>query len=82
MSIYVHYGQSRPKDAKILAQSDVVLTTYGVVASEFSSEVTVEFQFTLFPANDSTGAVMQFYKRFERVYICCRMLKSVVDFIL
>ncbi|KAI3706455.1 hypothetical protein L6452_24209 [Arctium lappa] len=38
LSIYVHYGQSRPKDAKILAQSDVVLTTYGVVASEFSSE--------------------------------------------
>ncbi|KAI3523337.1 hypothetical protein L1887_01398 [Cichorium endivia] len=38
LSIYVHYGQSRPKDAKILSQSDVVLTTYGVVASEFSSE--------------------------------------------
>ncbi|KAD5508657.1 hypothetical protein R6Q59_030705 [Mikania micrantha] len=38
LSIYVHYGQSRPKDAKILAQSDVVLTTYGVVASEYSSE--------------------------------------------
>ncbi|XP_076946038.1 DNA repair protein RAD5A-like [Bidens hawaiensis] len=38
LSIYVHYGQSRPKDAKILAQCDVVLTTYGVVASEYSSE--------------------------------------------
>nr|XP_043629228.1 DNA repair protein RAD5A isoform X2 [Erigeron canadensis] len=38
LSIYVHYGQSRPKDAKILAHNDVVLTTYGVVASEFSSE--------------------------------------------
>lgn len=38
LSVYVHYGQSRPKDAKILAQSDVVLTTYGVLASEFSTE--------------------------------------------
>ncbi|KAI3886869.1 hypothetical protein MKX03_037179 [Papaver bracteatum] len=38
LSIYVHYGQSRPKDAKLLAQNDVVLTTYGVLASEFSAE--------------------------------------------
>ncbi|GMN56206.1 hypothetical protein TIFTF001_025324 [Ficus carica] len=38
LSLYVHYGQSRPKDAKILAQSDVVITTYGVLASEFSTE--------------------------------------------
>ncbi|XP_019458903.1 PREDICTED: putative SWI/SNF-related matrix-associated actin-dependent regulator of chromatin subfamily A member 3-like 2 isoform X1 [Lupinus angustifolius] len=38
LSIYVHYGQSRPKDAKSLAQSDVVITTYGVLSSEFSSE--------------------------------------------
>ncbi|XP_028097411.1 DNA repair protein RAD5A isoform X1 [Camellia sinensis] len=38
LSLYVHYGQSRPKDAKILAQSDVVLTTYGVLSSEFSTE--------------------------------------------
>ncbi|CAK9150508.1 unnamed protein product [Ilex paraguariensis] len=37
-SLYVHYGQSRPKDAKLLAQNDVVLTTYGVLASEFSTE--------------------------------------------
>ncbi|XP_058088986.1 DNA repair protein RAD5A isoform X2 [Magnolia sinica] len=37
-SLYVHYGQSRPKDAKILAQNDIVLTTYGVLASEFSAE--------------------------------------------
>lgn len=38
LSIYLHYGQSRPKDAKVLAQSDVVITTYGVLASEFSIE--------------------------------------------
>ena len=39
LSLYVHYGQSRPKDARTLAQSDVVITTYGVLASEFSAEV-------------------------------------------
>lgn len=39
LSVYVHYGQSRPKDAKNLAQSDVVITTYGVLASEYSAEV-------------------------------------------
>ncbi|KAF3455122.1 hypothetical protein FNV43_RR05570 [Rhamnella rubrinervis] len=38
LSLYVHYGQSRPKDAKSLAQSNVVITTYGVLASEFSTE--------------------------------------------
>ncbi|XP_062018169.1 DNA repair protein RAD5A-like [Rosa rugosa] len=38
VSVYVHYGQSRPKDATLLAQSDVVITTYGVLASEFSTE--------------------------------------------
>lgn len=38
LSVYVHYGPSRPKDAKFLSQSDVVLTTYGVLGSEFSSE--------------------------------------------
>ncbi|XP_051143259.1 DNA repair protein RAD5A isoform X2 [Andrographis paniculata] len=38
LSLYVHYGQSRSQDAKVLAQSSVVLTTYGVLASEFSSE--------------------------------------------
>ncbi|WCJ41699.1 DNA/RNA helicase protein [Euphorbia peplus] len=42
LSIYVHYGQSRAKDAKFLAQSDVVITTYGVLASEFSAENAVE----------------------------------------
>lgn len=39
LSIYIHYGQSRTKDAKLLAQNDVVITTYGVLASEFSAEV-------------------------------------------
>ncbi|KAI9080161.1 hypothetical protein K1719_037839 [Acacia pycnantha] len=38
LSLYVHYGQSRPKDAKTLVQSDIVITTYGIVASEFSIE--------------------------------------------
>ncbi|KAL5709627.1 DNA repair protein rad5a [Ranunculus cassubicifolius] len=38
LSLYVHYGQSRPKDARLLAQNHVVLTTYGVLASEYSSE--------------------------------------------
>ncbi|KHG20975.1 hypothetical protein F383_03752 [Gossypium arboreum] len=42
LSLYVHYGQSRPKDAKLLAQNDVVITTYGVLASEFSAEVNSE----------------------------------------
>lgn len=46
LSLYVHYGQNRPKDAKTLAQSDVVITTYGVLTSEFSSEVD-ENTFTL-----------------------------------
>ncbi|KAJ7981104.1 DNA/RNA helicase protein [Quillaja saponaria] len=38
LSLYVHYGQNRPKDAKTLSQSDVVITTYGVLASEYSTE--------------------------------------------
>ncbi|KAK4441254.1 DNA repair protein A [Sesamum alatum] len=42
LSLYVHYGQNRSKDAKILVQTDVVLTTYGVLASEFSTENAVD----------------------------------------
>ncbi|GLU19251.1 hypothetical protein SLE2022_355120 [Rubroshorea leprosula] len=38
LSLCVHYGQERLKDAKNLAQYDVVITTYGVLASEFSAE--------------------------------------------
>ncbi|CAL5334641.1 unnamed protein product [Camellia sinensis] len=38
LSLYVHYGQSKPKDAKILSQSDVLQTTYGVLSLEFSTE--------------------------------------------
>ncbi|CAK7329280.1 unnamed protein product [Dovyalis caffra] len=38
LSIYVHYGQSRVKDANFLAQSNVVITTYGVLASDSSAE--------------------------------------------
>ncbi|PON53378.1 Cdk-activating kinase assembly factor [Parasponia andersonii] len=38
ITLYVHYGHSRPKDAKVLTQSNVVITTYGVLASEFSAE--------------------------------------------
>ncbi|KAJ8446099.1 hypothetical protein Cgig2_017601 [Carnegiea gigantea] len=40
LSVYVHYGQTRSRDVELLAQSDVVLTTYGVLSSEFSSEST------------------------------------------
>lgn len=45
LSLYVHYGQSRPKDAKVLTQSNVVITTYGVLASEFCAEVILLFRF-------------------------------------
>ncbi|CAO2814655.1 unnamed protein product [Amaranthus hypochondriacus] len=38
LSVYVHYGPDRLKDAKLLAQNDVVLTTYGVLSSDFSNE--------------------------------------------
>ncbi|KAJ8750025.1 hypothetical protein K2173_013940 [Erythroxylum novogranatense] len=38
LSLCLHYGQSRVKDAKLLAQYDVVITTYGVLTSEFSTE--------------------------------------------
>jgi DNA repair protein RAD5 len=42
VNIYVHYGQNRPKDASFIGQSDIVLTTYGVVSSEFSIDVSSE----------------------------------------
>ncbi|ONI19828.1 hypothetical protein PRUPE_3G300100 [Prunus persica] len=47
LSVYVHYGQSRQKDAKLLAQSDVVITSYGVLASEFSVENNLEDIYSL-----------------------------------
>ncbi|XP_062219183.1 DNA repair protein RAD5A isoform X2 [Phragmites australis] len=42
VNIYVHYGQNRPKEAGFVGQSDIVLTTYGVVASEFSTDGSIE----------------------------------------
>ncbi|WVZ75201.1 hypothetical protein U9M48_023282 [Paspalum notatum var. saurae] len=36
VNIYVHYGQNRPKEPSFIGQSDIVLTTYGVVSSEYS----------------------------------------------
>ncbi|KAL6634483.1 hypothetical protein ACP70R_027154 [Stipagrostis hirtigluma subsp. patula] len=42
LSIYVHYGQNRSKEASFVGQSDIVLTTYGVVASEFSMDGSTE----------------------------------------
>ncbi|XP_074312449.1 DNA repair protein RAD5A [Silene latifolia] len=38
LSVYVHYGQGRSRDVKLLSSNDVVLTTYGVLSSECSSE--------------------------------------------
>ncbi|CAN7005908.1 unnamed protein product [Brassica rapa subsp. trilocularis] len=38
LSVCLHYGPDRPKDVKLLTQSDVVITTYGVLISEFSAE--------------------------------------------
>ena len=37
LSVYVHHGQHRTKDASVLAAHDVTLTTYGVLASEFGA---------------------------------------------
>ena len=48
LSVFVHYGQSRPKEAKLLAQYDVVLTTYGTLSSEFSDEVVLMLMATTF----------------------------------
>ncbi|CAO2045986.1 unnamed protein product [Urochloa humidicola] len=42
VNIYVHYGQNRPKEASFIGQSDIVLTTYGVVSSEFSVDGSME----------------------------------------
>lgn len=39
LSLYVHYGPGRQKDANILVESDVVITTYGILTSEYSLEV-------------------------------------------
>ncbi|XP_044482430.1 DNA repair protein RAD5A isoform X2 [Mangifera indica] len=38
LSLYVHYGPGRQKDANILVESDVVITTYGILTSEYSLE--------------------------------------------
>ncbi|KAH9700025.1 DNA repair protein RAD5A [Citrus sinensis] len=38
LSVHVHYGQTRQRDVNVLAQSDVVITTYGILSSDFSSE--------------------------------------------
>lgn len=78
LSIYVHYGQSRPKDAKSLAQCDVVITTYGILASDFSSEVVANL-FTLLVLY----LFASFFKSYQQVhlfiYLMYRMQRIMVD---
>ncbi|KAH7424297.1 hypothetical protein KP509_11G001600 [Ceratopteris richardii] len=37
LTAYIHYGSARVRDCKALTEFDVVLTTYGVLSSEFAS---------------------------------------------
>lgn len=69
LSLYVHYGQSRPKDAKSLAQCDVVITTYGVLASDFSSEVAANL-FTLIVLCQFAS----FLKSYQLAHLSTRLL--------
>ena len=36
LNVYTYYGSERTKDTKLLAEQDVVLTTYQTLSSEFS----------------------------------------------
>ena len=36
LNVYTYYGSERTKDTKVLAEQDVVLTTYQTLSSEFS----------------------------------------------
>ncbi|KAH9324867.1 hypothetical protein KI387_005045 [Taxus chinensis] len=38
LSVYVHYGESKARDTKVLLRHDVVLTTYGLLSSGYQSE--------------------------------------------
>lgn len=42
LSVYAYYGQDRTRERKALMEHDVVLTTYGVVASEFNQPVSTK----------------------------------------
>ena len=46
LTVYTHYGPSRTKNSRILIDHDVVLTTYGVLGSEFQG---IEVQLLFFP---------------------------------
>ena len=39
LSVYLYYGGARVKDAAMLSSYDVVLTTYGVLASDYAAQV-------------------------------------------
>ncbi|GER25516.1 DNA repair helicase rad5 [Striga asiatica] len=38
ISVFVHYGGDRSNDARVIAEPDVVLTTYGVLTSAYKSD--------------------------------------------
>lgn len=42
LSVYAYYGQDRVRERKALLEHDIVLTTYGVVASEFNQPVSTK----------------------------------------
>lgn len=37
ISVFVHYGGERANDPKVIAEPDVVLTTYGVLTSAYKN---------------------------------------------
>ena len=43
LNVYTYYGSERTKDQNLLAEQDIVLTTYQTLSSEFS-KVTYSFQ--------------------------------------
>lgn len=41
LSVYAYYGNDRIRERKALLEHDIVLTTYGVLASEWSQPVSI-----------------------------------------
>ena len=39
LTTYTHYGSARTRDSRALVDYDIVLTTYGVLGSEFAGNV-------------------------------------------
>lgn len=61
LSVYAYYGTDRIRERKALVEHDIVLTTYGVVASESNQSVSTLYPYQVISVNEPVLGLESLY---------------------